>query len=189
MDIGKSSYHRFLDGDDEGLTLLIKEYKNGLTLYINSYVCNIYVAEELMQETFLKLAVKKPTFKGNSSFKTWLYSIGRNLAIDYLRHNAKISVLSLEDMENYIKDETDIETLYVKTERKINLHKVLTTLKPEYRQVLWLIYFENFSNDEAAQIMNKSKKQISNLIFRAKQSLKLSLDKEGLLYEELSRNC
>lgn len=185
MDIGESSYLRFLDGDDEGLTLLIKEYKNGLTLYINSYVCNIYLAEDLMQETFLKIAVKKPKFKGKSSFKTWLYSIGRNLAVDYLRRNSKISVLSINDMENYIKDETDLENLYVKNERKTNLHKVLTTLKPEYRQVLWLIYFECFSNDEAAQIMNKSKKQISNLIFRAKQSLKASLDKEGLRYEEL----
>ena len=52
MDNGVSSYRRFLSGDDEGLTLIIKEYKDGLILYLNSYVNNIYVAEEIMEETF-----------------------------------------------------------------------------------------------------------------------------------------
>ena len=72
MDIGKQYYRRFLDGDDEGLTLIIKDYKDGLILYINSFVDNIYIAEELMQEVFFRIAVKKPKFNGKSSFKTWL---------------------------------------------------------------------------------------------------------------------
>lgn len=185
MDNGECSYRRFLDGDDEGLTLIIKDYKDGLILYINSYVNNIYIAEELMEETFFKIAVKKPKFAGKCSFKTWLYTIGRNVAIDYLRHNSKASVSSIDNMENYIKDETSLENIYIKNERKIMVHKALSDLKPEYRQVLWLIYFEEFSNSETAQIMNKSKRQIENLVFRAKQSLKTVLDKEGFVYEKL----
>ena len=185
VDNGECSYRRFLDGDDEGLTLIIKDYKDGLILYINSYVNNIYIAEELMEETFFKIAVKKPKFAGKCSFKTWLYTIGRNVAIDYLRHNSKASVSSIDNMENYIKDETSLENIYIKNERKIMVHKALSDLKPEYRQVLWLIYFEEFSNSETAQIMNKSKRQIENLVFRAKQSLKTVLDKEGFVYEKL----
>ena len=46
MDIGESSYRRYLDGDDTGLTDIIRYYKDGLTLYINTYVKNIFVAEE-----------------------------------------------------------------------------------------------------------------------------------------------
>lgn len=185
MDIGENGYRRFLEGDDEGLTLIIKEYKDGLILYINSFVNNLYVAEDLMQETFLKLAIKKPKFKGKSAFKTWLYSIGRNLTIDYLRRNAKMPVLSIDDMELYIKDETDLENAYIQSERKVRLHKILTTLKAKYRQVLWLVYFEGFSNDEVAQVLHKSKKQVENLIFRAKKSLKLALEKESVTDEEL----
>ena len=60
VDNGESSYRRFLDGDDEGLTLIIKDYKDGLILYLNNYVNNIYIAEDLMEETFFKIAVKKP---------------------------------------------------------------------------------------------------------------------------------
>lgn len=185
MDNGACSYRRFLNGDDEGLTLIIKDYKDGLILYLNGYVNNIYVAEEIMEETFFKLAVKKPKFNERCSFKTWIYTIGRNVAIDYIRHNSRVSVSSIEDMENYLKDETNIENQYIKNERKIILHKALCELKPEYYQVLWLCYFDEFSNQEIAQIMGKSKRQIENLLYRAKQSLKSLLDKEGFQYEEL----
>ena len=185
MDNGASSYRRFLNGDDEGITLIIKDYKDSLILYLNSYVNNIYVAEEIMEETFFKLAVKKPKFNEKSSFKTWLYTIGRNVAIDYIKHNSKISVSSTEDMENYLKNETSLENLYIKKERKSIVHKALSNLKPEYRQVLWLCFFEEFSNEEIAQIMGKSKRQIENLVYRAKQSLKSLLDKEGFQHEKL----
>lgn len=185
MDNAASNYRRFLNGDDEGLTLIIKDYKDGLMLYLNRYVNDIYVAEELMEETFFKLAVKKPKFNEKSSFKTWLYTIGRNVAIDYIRHNSKFSIDSIEKVENYLKEETDLENLFIKNEKKIIIHKVLSNLKPEYSQVLWLCYFEEFSNDEIAQIMGKSKRQIENLEYRAKHSLKSSLYKEGFQYEEL----
>ena len=185
MDNGACSYRRFLDGDDEGLTLIIKDYKDGLILYLNGYVNNIYVAEEIMEETFFKLAVKKPKFNERCSFKTWIYTIGRNVAIDYIRHNSRVYVSSIEDMENYLKDETNIENQYIKNERKIILHKAMSDLKPEYYHVLWLCFFEEFSNEEIAQIMVKSKRQIENLLYRAKQSLKSLLDKEGFQYEEL----
>ena len=185
MDNGASSYRRFLNGDDEGLTLIIKEYKDGLILYLNGYVNNIYVAEDIMEETFFKLAVKKPKFNEKSSFKTWLYTIGRNVAIDYIRRNYKFLTSSIEDMENYIKEEINLENLYIKSERKIIIHKAMSNLKPEYYQVLWLCFFEEFSNEETAKIMGKSKRQIENLVYRAKQSLKLLLNKEGFQYEEL----
>ena len=185
MDNGASSYRRFLDGDDEGLTLIIKDYKDGLILYLNSYVNNIYIAEEVMEETFFKLAVKKPKFNEKSSFKTWLYTIGRNAAIDYIRHNSKISLSSIDNAENYSKDETDLEAMYIRNERKITVHRVMSCLKPEYQMVLWLSFFEEFSNEEAAQIMGKSKRQIENLSYRAKQSLKQLLDKEKFQYEKL----
>ena len=185
MDNGASSYRRFLNGDDEGLTLIIKDYKDGLILYLNSYVNNIYIAEEIMEETFFKLAVKKPKFNEKSSFKTWLYTIGRNVALDYLRRNSKFSLSNLEDVENYLKDEKDLENLYIKSERKIIVHRAMSNLKPEYYQVLWLCFFEEFSNEEIAQILGKSKRQIENLVYRAKQSLKLLLNKEGFQYEKL----
>lgn len=185
MDNGASSYRRFLDGDDKGLTEIIRDYKDGLILYLNGFVSNISIAEELMEETFFKIITKKPRFQAKYSFKTWLYTIGRNVAIDYLRHNSKKSGVSMDDAENYLQDEYDLEKLYIIEERKIAVHRALKRLHSEYRQVLWLIYFEGFSNANAAAVMNKSKRQMKNLVYRAKNALKSELDKEGFVYEEL----
>jgi RNA polymerase sigma factor (sigma-70 family) len=184
MDNGASSYRRFLDGDDNGFVEIIRDYKDGLILYINGFVENVYVAEELTEDTFVKIVTKKPKYLGKSSFKTWLYAIGRNVAIDYLRKHSQI-VLSLDDCHKIMQEEESLEQSYLKEERKIIVHQALRQLKPEYRQILWLIYFENFSNKEAAAVMKKSVHNIETLVYRARLSLKSELDKEGFVYEEL----
>ena len=81
------------------------------------------LAEELMEETFFLLMTKKPKFKGKSSFKTWLYAIGRNVAVDSLRRNKKLSDLPVSDYENLEDEENAVELAYLKEERKIQLHK------------------------------------------------------------------
>ena len=184
MDNGASSYRRFLDGDNEGLAEIVREYSDGLIFYINSYVQNISLAEEIMEDVFVEIALRKPVFKGKSSFKTWLYAIARYTSIDCLKKNSRYYDTPVDEMHN-ISDEQDLEKSYIREERKIQLHKVLSRLVPDYRQVLYLIYFENFSNSEAAKIMKKSDSQMKNLVFRAKQALKKELEKEGFEYEEL----
>ena len=185
MDNGASSYRRFLDGDDKALAEIVRDYKDGLILYLNGIVNNISVAEELMEETLFKIITKKPRFNAKYSFKTWLYTIGRNVAIDYLRHNKNLSNSSLDDLENYIQDEHDLEKLYIIEEQKIVVHRALKKLNAEYRQVLWLIYFEELSNAETAVIMKKTSRQMKNLVYRAKSALKTELEKEDFIYEEL----
>ncbi len=185
MDNGESSYRRYLDGDDTGIVEIIRDYKDGLTLYINGYTKNIFAAEEIMEETFFKLAVNKPRFSGRSSFKTWLYSIARNEAFDYLRKEAKKASFSDAVSSECIYEERNIENDYLKKEQSILLLSTMKKLKPEYFLVLYLTYFEGFSNKETAEIMKKSKRQIENLIYRAKCSLENQLKKEGFEYEEL----
>ena len=185
MDNGASSYRRFLEGDDDGIVEIIKDHKDGLMLYLNSFVQNIHVAEDLTEDTFVKLIALRPRFYGNSTFKTWLYSIGRNVALDFLRKSAKLPTVSAEEAMALIADETDVARQYLRSERKLQVHKALKQLNDEYRQVLVLAYFENFQNDQVASIMGKSKKQIENLVYRAKLSLKSELEKEGFVYEDL----
>ena len=185
MDNGASSYRRFLEGDDDGIVEIIKDHKDGLMLYLNSFVQNIHLAEDLTEDTFVKLIARKPRFSGKSTFKTWLYSIGRNVALDFLRKNAKLPTVSAEEAMTLIADEADVARQYLCSERKLQVHKALKQLNDEYRQVLVLVYFEDFQNDQVASIMGKSKKQIENLVYRAKLSLKSELEKEGFVYEDL----
>lgn len=184
MDNGESSYRRFLSGDDNGMAELVYEYRNGLLLYLNSYTNNLSLAEDCVQDTFIKLATKKPVFRGKSSFKTWLYAIGRNIAKNHIRSLVRHNDILLEECEN-IADEMDLERNYLVEEQKITLHHAIRKLKQEYQQVLYLVYFENFSNAETAQIMKKSKRQIENLLYNAKKALRAELEKEGFRYEKL----
>ncbi|MBP5462988.1 MAG: RNA polymerase sigma factor [Lachnospiraceae bacterium] len=184
MDNGASSYRRYLEGDDEGIADIVREYKDGLILYLNGYVDNMYTSEDLTEDTFFKLMTKKPGFSGRSTFKTWLYTIGRNIAVDWLRRESKQTELSPEDMEQYQKDESDLEHAYIRDERKRAVHRSLRKLAPDYRAALWLVYFEDFSGKEASAILKKNDRQMKNLLYRAKQSLKSELEKEGFTYEE-----
>ena len=185
MDNGASSYRRFLDGDDTAIAELVGAYKDGLILYLNGYVHNVFVAEELAEDTFFRLITKKPRFSGNSSFKSFLYAIGRNVAVDYIRRQSKVRQIPLEEAEHTIAVVESLEQTYLREEQKLELNRALAQLPDDYRQVLWLSFFEDFSNQEIAAVMHKNERQVRNLLYRAKQSLKSILEKEGFVYEDL----
>lgn len=183
MDNGESSYQRYLSGDDQGLVEIIRDYKDGLILFLNGFTHNIITAEELCEDTFVKLAVKKPTFGGHSSFKTFLYAIARNTALDWKRiHREHISIYDAGELES---GERSIEDTYLREEQRITVHRALDKLKPDYRQVLWLTYFEELSNKETAEVMKKSVHSIETLVYRARNALKKQLEKEGFIYENV----
>ncbi len=179
VDNSAEAYRRYLDGDDSALADMIRENQEGLLLYLRSFTGSLSVAEEMMEEAFFRIAVKKPAFSGRSSFRTWLYTIARNAAVDYQRKHKH--TVPLSDTE--IADERSLEREHLREEQKIELHRAMDKLTPDYRQVLYLSFFEELSNDETAQIMHKSRRQIENLIYRAKASLRSVLEKEGFEYE------
>ena len=184
MDQATLCYQRFLKGDETALVELIRDYRDGLMLYINGMVSDLSVAEELTEDTFLKLVLKKPRFSARCSFKTWLYTIGRNLAMDHLRRSKK-SGISLDDCPEISDDEYDLEQRYIRQENQIMLHHAMKKLKPEYRQVLWLVYFEGFRCAEVGKIMEKSEATIQTLVSRARKALKEKLLEEEFDYENL----
>ena len=185
MDNGACSYRRFRDGDDSGLADIIMEYRDGLTFYLNSIVGDMAVAEELAEDTFVLLGTKRPRDKGKGSFKTWLYTIGKNIAFNYLKKASKKNEISIDECGELSNAENIPEALYIKDEQKLVLHRAMQKLKPEYRHILWLIYFEDFSHKEAAVVMKKSVHNIETLVYRARKSLKTQLETEGFAYEEL----
>ena len=185
MDNGASSYRRFLEGDDNGIVEIIRDYKDGLILFLNRYVNNIHTAEELAEDTFFRLVTRKPRFVAKYSFKTWLYTIGRNIAINHVKHFGKVTNIPLEDLESIQNDEDALEQSYIREEQRILIHKALSRVRAEYSQILYLKFFEDLSNEQIAVVMKKNNRQIENLIYQAKQSLKSELDKEGFRYEGL----
>ena len=138
-----------------------------------------------MEEVFFRLAVKKPKFKGKSSFQTWLYAIGRNVALDDVRRRSRYACKTVEDCPERASPEGEPEAAFLKEERNRILYACIGRLHTQYRQVLTLSYFEGLDNAGIAAVMKKNKRQVENLLTRARAALKKELEKEGIGHEDL----
>lgn len=185
MHSGEESYERFLKGDRTGMQELVEMYRDGLILFCGSFVGNIFDAEDITEDIFVELVVKKPRFNRKSSFKTWLYGIARHKALNAVKKLSRAEILRRNEYSETPDNQESLENQVIRDERKAAVHRALQEINYEYRQVLHLSFFEEFSNDEIASIMKKSKRQIENLLYRSKLSLKIKLEKEGFNYEEL----
>ncbi len=177
MDNGESSYRRFLDGDETAFGEILDMYSENLIFFINRYVNNISVSQELSEDVFVEILLHKKRYNFKTSLKTYLFTIGRNKAVSYLRRCSRKPEYAYEYIENEA-DRKNIEDDFIKKEQERELHEALNRLNDDYKTVLHLIYFEEMSNNEAASVMKKSKKQIENLLYRAKQALRKELESE-----------
>lgn len=173
-------YLRYItEYDDRDLEALLLAYRDGLYLFLLSYVRNQEDAEELMMDTFAKLAVEKPAFEARhaGSFKSWLYAIARNNALMHIRRY-RMEAVPLE--EGMGSDEDTPESALLKDEQNRMLYKALSTLKPDYRRALMLLYIEGLSHEEIARAMGIKPRQLYNLIDRGKKALKKTMEEMGM---------
>ncbi len=175
---GTECYRRYLNGDDRAFDELMDAYHDGLILFINKLVGNYSVAEELAADSFVELLVHKKRFMGNSDFRTYLYSIGRHKAIDYIRKDSKKRIVDPEEIFEFA-DAERVEDSFIEDETKRALHRAIAQLGKDYQAAVYLIFFEELSYEQAAHVLGKSKKQIDNLIYRAKGALKKILTEGG----------
>ena len=131
-------------------------------------------------DTFVEILVHPGRFKFKSSLKTYIYSIARHKTVDFLRRKRELP----SETEIYEPYESDLLSGVIQQENSEMLLNAMEKIPADYRNVLYLTFFEECSNDEIAKIMHKSKKQLANLTYRAKQALKAELEKEGFCYEE-----
>ncbi|MBO4324086.1 MAG: sigma-70 family RNA polymerase sigma factor [Lachnospiraceae bacterium] len=164
------------EADSDALRELLIRYREELCFFIYGMVRNMEDAEDLMLDAFAAASSGTARFDRRSSFKTWLFGIGRNMALKHLRKQ-RFSFSELN--EEMTSDQGTPELEILQTERNRMLYKALGSIPDDYRQVLHLTYFENMDNDEVAVVLDKNKKQVYNLIARGKQALKEALLKLG----------
>lgn len=175
---GTECYRRYLLGDDRAFDELMDAYHDGLILFINKLVGNYAVAEELAADSFVELLIHKKRFLGNCDFRTYLYSIGRHKAIDYIRKDAKKKIVNPEEIFE-LSDDRLVEDSFIADEAHKALHRAISKLGHDYQAAVYLVFFEELSYEDAARVLGKTKKQIDNLIYRAKGALKKILTEGG----------
>ena len=181
MDNGASSYRRFLDGDESAFDEIMKELFDNLVFFIDRYVHDIHAAEDIAIDAFSDLVVNKHRYNFKVTLKTYLFMLGRSRALNYIKHRKVINFVELTEADNTLAEQETLEEIILSDERKRIVNNALNSLTDDMRVVVHLIYFEDLSYDEAAKVMKKNRKQVDNLLYRAKKELRIILGKDGEL--------
>ena len=182
MDNGASSYRRYLDGDEAAFDVILSLYRDNLTFFINRFVHDFDAAEDLAIDTFMYLIVHPLRYNFRTPLKTYLFMIGRSRALDYLRHRGKMTMVELSQAEHEISSGPSLEEIILLDERKQALNKALDALPEDMQTAVHLVYFEDLTYEDAAKVMKKNRKQVANLLYRAKEKLRTILGKDGELF-------
>ena len=156
----------------------LKELFDNLVFFIDRYVHDIHAAEDIAIDTFSDLVVNKHRYNFKVTLKTYLFMLGRSRALNYIKHRKVIDFVELSEADKTLEHETLEESVLV-DERKRVVNSALCALSDDMRVVIHLIYFEALSYDEAAKVMKKNRKQVDNLLYRAKKELRIILGKDG----------
>lgn len=181
MDNGASSYRRFLDGEENAFDDILIDYRDSLTFFINRYVRDISAAEDIAIDCFMELIVHRHRYNFKTTLKTYLFMLGRSRAIDYIRHRSILKTVELSDAESELTDCSELEDIVLAGERARVINEALKKLPEDMSAAVHLVFLEGMSYEEAARVMKKNKKQVDNLLYRAKAQLRSLIGKEGEL--------
>jgi RNA polymerase sigma-70 factor (ECF subfamily) len=173
----------YLGGDSQAFTSIVNRFMKPVYNFVYRLCGNEKDAEEIVQESFVKLWKNIKKFRRGEKFKTWFYTIARNTAIDYLRKKKHIvfSAFDNEDGGNVLEDtlvseEPGAIELFESSENKIFLEGLLEGLPTHYREVLFLYYNEDLNLEEISQVLNKPLNTVKSQHRRALMHLRNKVD-------------
>jgi RNA polymerase sigma-70 factor (ECF subfamily) len=161
---------------------LIVQYQHRLLRYLLYLTGSRDLAEDLFQETWMRVLMRGDQYNGNARFETWLFTIARNLVIDLLRRK---SMVSLEEMCDSSEDDRPFEVpgndpnpfeLYQSYENSRIVAELLLALDPLHREVLVLRFHEELALEEIAQVTRAPLSTVKSRLYRGLASLKPRLE-------------
>ncbi len=148
---------RYLNGDESSLGILIDKYKNRIYSFIYSKVLNKDAAEDIFQDTFIKVinTLKRGSYRDEGKFLPWTLRIAHNLVIDYFRKNNNSKLINNSedyDIFDVIKDESlNVENHIVKEQVYADIKKIIKELPDDQREVLIMRMYKEMSFKEISE--------------------------------------
>jgi RNA polymerase sigma-70 factor (ECF subfamily) len=154
---------KYIEGDEGSLSFLVDKYLKDLYNFTFRITHSEQMTEDITQLSFIKAWKNIRKFNSDkSSFKTWLFYIARNTAIDFLRQKKDITFSSFEDelgqnlfIESIIDKTLSPNELAIKAEDDKYIEDLLLKLNPDYRDVLKLRYTSNMTFKDISKILKK----------------------------------
>ncbi|KPU43081.1 ECF RNA polymerase sigma factor SigW [Oxobacter pfennigii] len=165
-----------LKGHTAGYAILVDRYKNIIFDLCYKYTYDYSEAQDLSQEILLKAYKKLSTFKNSSKFSTWLYRIGVNTCIDWVRKNKKYSGTISIDQDRYIEllpSQNPVpEDIVVDSEKRELLRNAIHSLPEKYKTVIILYNYKNLSCKEISDILGVAVNTVETRLYRGKKLLR-----------------
>jgi RNA polymerase sigma-70 factor (ECF subfamily) len=178
--------------DPELLDQLIDLYQHRLLRYLLFLTGKREVAEDLFQETWMRVLLRGAQYNGKARFDTWLFTIARNLVIDLSR---KRQMASLDEMSEAGEDERPFEVAiegpspldqFATREDRAEVAEVLLKLEPNYREVLVLRFHEEMSLEEIASFTRAPLSTVKSRLYRGLAALKPEVEQLRNAHESAS---
>lgn len=133
-------------GNEDAAEELIKRYYGPVLRYCKRHCPSLEKAEDITQETFLKMFKNLSAYEGKRKFKAYLYTIANHLCIDESR---KVPLYALENEENIVSEHNEI----IRMENRMEVNDLLNMLSPEQREAIILRFGEQLEFKEIAKVM------------------------------------
>ena len=159
---------------DRELEMAIKEYRPTIFKIAYGYVKNVHDADDIAQDVFVKICRRDKPFESEENKKAWLIRVAVNQSKSLLTSVWKTRVTNISDETT--EDEKASANLMGESSE---LYEYVKTLKPKYRTILYLYYYEEYSVKEIAEILKIRQTTVTTRLNRARGKLKETLLEEG----------
>ena len=180
----------YLRGDNSAFNFLVERYLRMIYNFTAKYIGNAKEAEDLAQEIFLKAWRSLKKFDPQRSFKTWLFSIARNVCIDYLRRKKMMvfSALEDDDSENFsdkiIDESLPVVEKITKQELEKEMNKYLAQLSEVNRSVLILRYNQQLTFQEISEALGEPLDTVKSRHRRALRYLRCFIEQDKKMHQK-----
>jgi RNA polymerase sigma-70 factor (ECF subfamily) len=159
------------NGDLQQASVLFERYHKRIFNFLARMTMNRDVAEDLTQNVFLRMIKYRNSYKEGNKFHSWIYQVARNVFSDHyqMNKNKKADYIEVEKLGDRLQ--SDEEGMFQEEREKI-LHKSLTLLSEEQRELLVLTRFQHLKYEEVALMMDTTVANIKVKVHRAIQKLR-----------------
>lgn len=141
---------------NEAFQKLLREYQKPLYNHIRNIVLNHDDADDVLQNTFIKVFQNLKKFKGESKLFSWMYRIATNEAITFLNQKAKKNNTTSEELQSKIVDNLKADSYFDGDEIQFKLQKAITLLPEKQQLVFKMKYFEEIKYEDMSEILGTS---------------------------------
>ena len=165
--------HKIIEGDNKAFTVLVNRYKDLVFTLAIRMLKNREEAEEVSQDTFIKVFKSLGKFKGDSKFSTWIYRVAYNTCLDRIKKNkSHYKEVAIDEFtEHEIKTIDNALATLEKNEQDEKIQQCLQLLPSHDSFLLTLYYFEDLSLEEISKIVELESNTVKVQLFRARKKL------------------